>query len=111
MEAAPGQPLQVSRLPCTSACLVALCWHAGGSLQQGGTSLFEGPRRHAPASHRCLGAHREVDCVLLPDGTPSNFADLLARLQHVHVLVSWLGGAGSKWCAVAILFRMPGVGG
>lgn len=31
---------------------------------------------------------RRTDCVLLPDGTPDNFADILAQLQNAHVFVS-----------------------
>lgn len=29
--------------------------------------------------------------MVLPDGTPGNFADILAQLQNVHVFVSVLG--------------------
>lgn len=42
--------------------------------------------------------------MLLPDGTPDNFADTLAQLQNVHVFVSVLGGCQQRhaeqrgWC-------------
>lgn len=40
--------------------------------------------QQAPGSLPC----RRTDCVALPDGTPDNFADILAHLQNVHAFVS-----------------------
>ena len=46
------------------------------------------PHRHLLYCLHCAPERRSVDCVLLPDGTPDNFPDLLAQVQNVHALVS-----------------------
>ncbi|PRW61210.1 hypothetical protein C2E21_0582 [Chlorella sorokiniana] len=38
---------------------------------------------------------KRTDCVLLPDGTPENFADILAQLQNVHAFVGSHGSQNS----------------
>ncbi|EFN50995.1 expressed protein [Chlorella variabilis] len=38
---------------------------------------------------------KSVDCVLLPDGTPDNFPDLLAQVQNVHALVNTHGSGNN----------------
>lgn len=40
---------------------------------------------------------KETRCEILPDGTPDNFVDLLARFQNVHALVSKVGENGEVW--------------
>ncbi|KAI7844869.1 hypothetical protein COHA_001522 [Chlorella ohadii] len=38
---------------------------------------------------------KRTDCVLLPDGTPDNFADILAQLQNAHIFVGTHGSHNS----------------
>ncbi|KAL4853718.1 hypothetical protein ACK3TF_005327 [Chlorella vulgaris] len=46
---------------------------------------------------------KSVDCVVLPDGTPDNFVDLLAQVQNVHALVN-THGSGNNY----VFFMPPG---